>query len=425
MSVANYHTYSDYSQGAAPWLGEVPSAWPFERAKWHLRYEKELNSSGNIENVLSLTLRGVVNNDPDNPEGLVPKDYRTYQIFECNDLVFKLIDLENVRTSRVGLVHEQGIMSSAYIRISPPKDWNSRFLYYFYYNLYQSEVFNKIGSGVRSTLGQADLLDLPLPVLALSTQNAIAAFLDGKCAKIDEAVRIKEEQIALLRERRQILIQQAVTRGLNPDAPMKDSGIDGSERVPAHWDVKPCRYAFRSVRRSDRNGFEMKLSVTQRRGLVPTEEMEESSTQASSFDSFQLCHENDLVLNKYKAHLGVFWMAHQRGIITNNYTVFKPLNGVNSRFFEALFHTAPYLTLFRKTVYGVVEGMMPLYTNDFYGLPAICPPPEEQASILLHIDEQKEKFAHTILLKEQQIAALKEYKTSLINAAVTGKIKIT
>ena len=86
-----------------------------------------------------------------------------------------------------------------------------------------------------------DFADLALAVPPLPEQRAIAAFLDGKCATIDEAVRIKEEQIALLRERRQILIQQAVTRGLNPDAPMKDSGIDWIGQIPAHWECKSVR----------------------------------------------------------------------------------------------------------------------------------------------------------------------------------------
>jgi type I restriction enzyme S subunit len=265
---------------------------------------------------------------------------------------------------------------------------------------------------------------LRLPIPEPQEQGSIAAFLDEKCAKIDEAVKLEEEQIKLLRERRQILIQQAVTRGLNPAAPMKDSGIDWIGQIPAHWEVKPCRYAFRSVKRFDRNGSEIKLSVTQRRGIVPTDGMEESSTQASNFDEFQICYPNDLVLNKYKAHLGVFWMTPYRGIITNNYTVFRPLIGVVAKYFEVLFHTPSYISMFRTTVYGVTEGMMPLYTGDFYGLPAICPPEDEQNQVLEHLRVHSEKFDTAISLKESQISTLKEYKTTLINAAVTGKIKV-
>ena len=111
--------YERYKHSSIPWVGELPQHWGEEKGKWLHCFRKDLNSRKQCDNVLSLTLRGVVNNDPDNPEGLVPKDYSTYQIFEKDDLVFKLIDLENFRTSRVGLVHERGIMSSAYLRVQP------------------------------------------------------------------------------------------------------------------------------------------------------------------------------------------------------------------------------------------------------------------------------------------------------------------
>ena len=103
------------TRSGIPWIGDVPEDWLWERGRRHLRYRKILNPDGASENVLSLTHRGVINNNPDNPEGLVPGDCRTYQVFNKDDLVFKLIDLENVKTSRVGLVHQNGIMSSAYI----------------------------------------------------------------------------------------------------------------------------------------------------------------------------------------------------------------------------------------------------------------------------------------------------------------------
>lgn len=109
--------YPGYMDSGVPWLGNVPAHWDIRRGKWLFRSRKELNSDLRNTNILSLTLRGVVNNDPDNPEGLVPKDYGTYQLFAKGDLVFKLIDLENVRTSRVGLVHQDGIMSPAYVRL--------------------------------------------------------------------------------------------------------------------------------------------------------------------------------------------------------------------------------------------------------------------------------------------------------------------
>lgn len=425
MNIEAFPKHDSYRDSGIDWIGEVPSTWSVEPGRQCLYESKEKNIGMKESTVLSLSYGRVIIKDEDKLTGLVPESFETYQVVQPGDIIIRGTDLQNDMTSlRTGLARDTGIITSAYINLRPKADIDPKFLHYLLHSYDVKKVFYALGSGLRQNLSYDDFKYLRLPIPDSSEQRAIAAFLDRKCGRIDEAVRIKEEQIALLRQRRQILIQQAVTRGLNPDAPMKDSGIDWIGQIPAHWEVKPCRYAFRTVRRSDRDGSEVKLSVTQRRGIVPTDEMVENSTQAKDFDSFQLCHPGDLVLNKYKAHLGVFWMSPMKGIITNNYTVFRPLNGNDSKYFEVLFHTPRYIALFRNTVYGVTEGMAPLYTSDFYGLPAICPPRDEQGWILDHLSKQDWKFDHAISIKESQIAALKEYKTSLINAAVTGKIKV-
>ena len=122
--------YAAYKDSGVQWLGEIPEHWEILPSKRFHFVKKQLNSKRDCENVLSLTLRGVVNNNLDFPEGMVPKDYGTYQIFEKENLVFKLIDLENVKTSRVGIVHEMGIMSSAYIRLIVGAGNYPRYTYY-------------------------------------------------------------------------------------------------------------------------------------------------------------------------------------------------------------------------------------------------------------------------------------------------------
>lgn len=426
MTLAAWPTYDSYRNDIAPWLGDVPSDWPFEKAKWFLSHRKQLNSEGRIDNVLSLTLRGVVNNDPDNPEGLVPKDYRTYQIFEADDLVFKLIDLENVRTSRVGLVHEQGIMSSAYIRIVPPSDWNARFLHYYYFHLYEAEVFNKIGSGVRSTLGQSDLLELPIPIIDRDIQDKIVRLLDEKCAKVDEAVRIKEEQIALLRERRQILIQQAVTRGLNPAAPMKDSGIDWIGQIPAHWVVRRGKHLFREVNERSEEGTEELLSVSHMTGVTSRSEKNIYMFMAEDYSGSKLCRPGDVVINTMWAWMGALGVSDLTGIVSPSYGVYRPLreNSFNRRFLEWLLRTTPFVEQYNRISTGLHSSRLRLYPHMFLGLPMAIPSREEQDAIVSHIEHEAGKIDNAISVKEHQIAALKEYKTSLINAAVTGKIKV-
>lgn len=427
MNVAVFPIYESYRNDVAPWLGDVPKDWSFEKAKWFLSHRKQFNSDGKVDNVLSLTLRGVVKNDPDNPEGLVPRDYRTYQIFEAGDLVFKLIDLENVRTSRVGLVYEQGIMSSAYIRLVVPQGWNARFLHYYYFHMYQAEVFNKIGSGVRSTLGQSDLLELPIPIVDRSTQDKIVHFLDEKCAKVNEAVRIKEDQITLLRERRQILIQHAVTRGLNPNAPMKDSGIDWIGQIPTHWEVVPLKRLFRERNDRSSTGAETLLSLRMNEGLVPHDDVSDKAIGADALKDYKQVFPGQLVMNRMRASIGIFGIVTSSGIVSPDYAIFDIAARANGDFFLQLFKTGVMGQQFRNASRGLgtgSSGFMRLYTDDFGAISVALPSPAEQAEIVLHVNGLSEKIGDAVRLKEEQIATLKEYKTGLINSAVTGKIKV-
>ena len=152
--------------------------------------------------------------------------------------------------------------------------------------------------------------------------------------------------------------------------------------------------------------------------------MAENSTQAQSFDRFQLCHPDDLVLNKYKAHLGVFWAATRRGLITPNYTVFRPARKVSTKFFEHLFHTQAYRDAFSMIVYGVIEGMCPLYTQDFYRIPCAFPPHEEQIQIvdaLANMTKPEDTASNRL---EREIELLREYRTRLVADVVTGKLDV-
>ena len=197
------------------WLGDIPEHWELRRGKFLFLSLKELNSDNQSDNILSLTLRGVVNNDPDSPEGLVPHDYATYQVFSKGDLVFKLIDLENLRTSRVGLVHEDGIMSSAYIRLVAKHGGLQRYFYYQYFDLYQRGIFNQIGRGVRSTLGPSDLLEIPLLLPPVDEQKAIVRAIEKLTSDIDAAIAHTRREIELLEEYRTRLIADVVTGKLD------------------------------------------------------------------------------------------------------------------------------------------------------------------------------------------------------------------
>lgn len=193
------------------WLGDISDGWEIRRGKFIFRYKKEPNSRYQCDHILALTLRGVINKEDYEARSLTPTDYASYQIFYQDDLVFKLIDLENFQTSRVGIVSEKGIMSPAYLRIVPVAKIKPRFFYWFYYSLYLQGIFNFLGMGVRSTLNQYDLLAQSVTLPPTQEQKQIADFLDAETGRIDKAAMLTESQIEELKEYRSSLIYHAVT----------------------------------------------------------------------------------------------------------------------------------------------------------------------------------------------------------------------
>ena len=426
MSIEAYPKYEGYKDSGIDWIGEIPSSWSVEPGRQCLYESKEKNTGMKERTVLSLSYGTIIIKNEEKLTGLVPESFETYQIVQPGDIIIRGTDLQNDTTSlRTGLAQNAGIITSAYINLRPKAEILPKFLHYVLHSYDVKKVFYALGSGLRQNLSYEDFKYLRLPIPSADEQRAIAAFLDEKCAKIDSAVRIKEEQIQLLRERRQILIQQAVTRGLNSNASMKDSGIDWIGQIPAHWEVKRNKNMFVEINERSRRGEEQHLSMSQKLGLVPAN-LVEKSLASESYQGAKLVHKGDLVLNRLKAHLAVFSLAPMGGVVSPDYSVFRPfVRGAVSDYFEILFKTSKYLGEFRLRVRGIVEGFYRLYTDDFMDCRLLLPPQSEQLDIVRHVHKVSKKFDDSISIKEKQITALKEYKTILINAAVTGKVKVT
>lgn len=430
-----FEKYDAYKDSGVDWIGDIPADWDALKLK-NVAFINPTNTalSNSLDKntqVCFLAMENVEANGTVNYQNKrrLASVKSGFTNFIKNDVLVAKITpcFENGKGALLDqLDSEIGFGSTEFHVLRSKHNCHPKFLYY----LTKSHNFMDFGEGMMiGSAGQkrvpTDFIEnfnVALPNKTL--QGEIAKFLDAKTIEIEQVIAIKEQQIALLNERKQIVIQKAVTQGLDPNVPTKESGVEWIGQIPEHWECKPSRYAFRATKRFKRDGTEIKFSVTQKWGVIPTDEMKESATQAVSFEGFQICLEDDLVLNKYKAHLGVFWRAPSRGLITGNYTVFEPLKGINSKYFELLYHTPVYIDIFRTIVYGVIEGMMPLYNNDFYDMLSIVPPLEEQLAIVQYVGEQQKEFSKIERVFLGQIEKLKEYKTTLINDTVTGKIKV-
>jgi type I restriction enzyme S subunit len=263
------------------------------------------------------------------------------------------------------------------------------------------------------------------PYPPISEQIAIAAFLDRKTAQIDQAVAINEKQIALLKERKQILIQNALILGLNPNAPMRDSGMEWIGEIPAHWEMNRVKNIFRLViEPSEKNNNHELLSIYTDIGVKPRKELEEKGNKASTTDGYWLVKKGDFIVNKLLAWMGAIGLSEYEGVTSPAYDILRPIKPVEGYFYHYFFRTKACSSELKKYSRGIMEMRLRLYFDKFGAVEVPYPPKKEQTAIVAHIEIESAKIDQAINLQQQQIDKLKEYKATLINSAVTGKIKV-
>lgn len=417
--------YENFQATDHKWIGNVPSHWELRANKYIFSLKKQAVGKRSAEyDLLSLTLRGIIKRDMENPEGKFPAEFDTYQEVGPGDFVFCHFDVEETPRT-VGLSDFHGMITGAYTVYRTQKSVDPRFLLYFYLNADSNKKLRSLYTGLRNTISKDAFASFKTPMPPLHEQRAIAAFLDDKCAKIDGAVKIKEDQIALLRERRQIIIQEAVTRGLNPTAPMKDSGIDWIGQIPAHWENMPNKYLFRLKKDTvGKRSAEYDLLSLTLRGIIKRDMENPEGKFPAEFDTYQEVSPGDFVFCHFDVEETprTVGLSEFFGMITGAYTVYSVAQGIDPRF---LLHFYIFADTDKK-MRSMYKGLRNTIPKDaFAAFKTPLPPIEEQRAIVAHIDDASQKIEDGIAIKERQIAALKEYKTSLINAAVTGKIKVS
>lgn len=206
---------------------------------------------------------------------------------------------------------------------------------------------------------------------------------------------------------------------LKPYPSYRDSGLPWLGEIPEHWEVLRSKYVFREVDKRSETGEETQLSMSQVYGLVESSKIDTWRLRSESYAGGKLCEVGDLVLNRLKAHLGVFAHANIPGVISPDYTVFRPVDDIEVRYFEHLYKTPAFKAELRKRTKGIVEGFWRLYSDDFYDLRVMVPPKSEQTKIVGFIDAYDRRVRRLIRNKRRLIGLLNEQKQAIINRAVT------
>lgn len=416
---------TEMKDSGVQWLGNIPKEWSVGKVKHEFYATKTIvGDKVNDYERLALTLNGVIKRSKDAGDGLQPEKFDGYQILKEHELVFKLIDLANVSTSRVGLSPYTGIVSPAYIVLHHRKDMNPRYGEYYFLSMWMNEVFNHIGGdGVRSALNAKDLLNIPYLKVSPDEQQAIADYLDETCSKIDEIIAEANASIDEYKELKQSTIDNATMAGIH-DSEMKDTNYVWFPEMPKHWNLALASLLFREdVRPVNEN--DVSLSLSQVDGLIPTDDMSERSLKSATHDNWKHVIPDDLVLNRFKGHLGVFFASRYTGMVSFHYGVYHAIrDDVYAKYYEYLFHSTTYKNIFALKSNGITVGLQNLSNGNFYSVKILHPSLDEQKEIVDYLDEKCKQIDSLIAEKESLINDLEAYKKSLIYEVVTGKRRV-
>lgn len=416
--------YDKYKSSFIPWITAIPDHWDEYRAKRLFVTKKDKNTGNQEANVLSLTLKGVIRNNGDKPIGLSPDDYSTYQIFEKNDLVFKLIDLENISTSRVGIVPERGIMSSAYIRFIARADMNIRYFFMQYYSMWQRNIFNGLGAGVRQTLSSDDLLNISIAVPSRDEQDQIVRFLDWKVSEINKLISVRKQQIVKLEELKRSEIGHLVM-GQSKSVPQRETAIGWVKTIPSNWCEKSLIQLAEEQQIKNIGMIENNLLSLSYGKIINKDINTTDGLLPASFEGYQIVHDGNIVLrltdlqNDHKSlRTG---LVTQTGIITSAYTCLKAREGIIPEYLQLQLHVADLCKVFYSMGGGVRQSIG--FKDIRYMLIAV-PSVDEQLRILALAHKIEEPIDRAVKNLKGIISILEEYKTKLIADVVTGKVDV-
>lgn len=436
MMEATYSAHESYKPSGHDWVDAVPSHWMVEKLGTSLKAVSEKNRPDLP--LLSITReQGVIERDLDDEESnhnFIPDDLSGYKVLRAGQ--FGMNKMKAWQGS-YGVSQHTGIVSPAYFIFDFTKEIDPDFFNRAIRSKLYVSFFGSASDGVRIgqwDLNKARMREIPLLVPPLPEQRAIASFLDDKCAKVDGAIKIKQAQIALLRERRQIIIQNAVTRGLNLSVPTKDSGIDWIGQIPSHWEVKRVKHVSTKVGSGVTppggalsyvdEGVPFLRSQNVLFGKIDFETAAIISHKVHVRMQNSQVKKGDVLLNITGGSIGRchFVETCDEANVNQHVCIIRPDRNILTPFLNAFFASEvgqKQIWLFQQG--GGREGLNFEAIKSFL-LP--LPPLPEQRTIMAYIDDVSQKTEDGIAIKERQISALKEYKTSLINAAVTGKIKV-
>lgn len=418
--------------------GKIPAHWEVRRLKYLFYISKEENRD-EFPNVLSLTQNGIIERDITTNKGQLAQNYIGYNIVKRGDIILNPMDLSSGYVAKSTF---EGVISQAYIKIRPLETLNLSYYESFFQNLYHYKILWHLGKGIsydhRWTLGNDVFLNIKIPLPPLQEQKEIAEFLDKKCEKIQNYINKKQKLITLLQEKKQALINEVVTKGLNPNIEFKNSGIEWLGEIPKHWEIKKLKYigeifggvigkTIKDFSKEYKPNFKPYITFTNvcNNAIINPNSMEyvfidfdEKQNKVlkndilflQSSETFEDVGKSAIYLNDDEVYLNTFCKG------------FRIEREAYPMYLNYLLSSLSYKRYFMSVCSGFTR--INLRQEHFLDIPLILPPLQEQKEIAEFLDSKVAQINSAIEKTKKQIELVREYKNTLINEAVCGRIKL-
>ena len=404
------------------WIGEIPTGWNIQRGKNILTLlERPIKDDDGVITCFrdgEVTLRS-----KRREEGFTFSLQEIgYQGIEPGDLVVHGMD---GFAGAIGISDSRG-KATPVLNVMDSTQ-SKRYLMYQLRTMAHCGLFFALSSGIRVRSCDTNwnkLRVISYVVPSLLEQQRIADFLDVKCAEIDSILDATRTSVEEYKKLKQSVITETVTKGICGNRPMKETGVEWIGEIPAEWDVIKIKWLLKERNDRSENGSEEPLSMSQKYGIIPTNELDTVPNMASSFVGAKLVSKGDLVFNKLKAHLGVFAVSEFDGLVSPDYAVYYSAGRCDVKYLERIFKTPQYISEFRKRSTGVGAGLTRLYTSDLFDMYTALPSETEQKEISAYLDDKCATIDSLIASKEALITELEAYKKSLIYEYVSGKKEV-
>ena len=426
MENASLKPYPDYKPSGIEWLGDVPAHWDLLPLSAITRPKTDTYKEG-LE-LLSVYLdRGVIKFKDAEERRTNPtsEDVSNYKVVDPGDFV---LNNQQAWRGSVGVSKYKGVVSPAYFVLSLSSRLDLEFanLLFRDRSMVSQYLVSSRGVGtIQRNLYWPQLKKITTTVPSLAEQTAIVRYLDRADYRIRRAISVKERLIELLTEQRQAVIHRAVTRGLDPNAPLKDSGVEWLGDVPKHWEVKKLRHILEHVTERNRPDLPL-LSVVREQGIILRDvdsKEENHNFIPDDLSNYKVVNSGQFAMNKMKAWQGSFGVSQHSGIVSPAYFVFN-IKGVQGTFFHRAIRSKAYVPFFGRASDGVRIGQWDLSQARMREIPFLTPPRPEQSAVVRYLDKATADIDTAIDKAQRQIDLLREYRTRLIADVVTGQVDV-